>query len=179
MRRLLPVLVVVLAALAAAPAAWAGGFVTVGLSSTPAGVGPDRTWAVDITVLQHGRTPVEWSTPSVRIESGATVRTFQAVPTDELGVFRATVVFPRGGNWTYAVSDGFSDTLHTFPTVRIGGAGEAASTTPAQTTAAPPAPDGDGGIAAGWLAGAALALLAAGAILAADRRRPPVAPRAA
>ena len=52
--------------LVAAPAAQAGGFATVGMSSTPT----DREWAVDITVLQHGVTPLADVTPHVDITAG-------------------------------------------------------------------------------------------------------------
>ncbi len=83
--------------LVAAPAAQAGGFATVGMSSAPT----DREWAVDITVLQHGVTPLADVTPHVDISAGATTRTFAARPTGEPGVYRADVVFPHGGEWTY------------------------------------------------------------------------------
>jgi hypothetical protein len=109
----------VLFLLVAAPAAQAGGFATVGLSSTPG----DREWTVDITVLQHGVTPLEGVTPHVDITAGATTRTFAARPTGTPGVYRADVVFPHGGRWTYQVRDGFTDiSPHTFKAVTIPGA---------------------------------------------------------
>ena len=161
-----------LAALVAAPAALGGGFATVGLSSTPAGVAPGDPWNVEITVLQHGRTPLDDLVPRVRIHSGDATREFKAVPAGKPGVYRAEVVFPAAGSWTYEVLDGFIDAQpHTFPAVEIGGAGSPAA--PA-ATAAPPAtaPEPrDGGIAAGWLWGAGAAALLALAVLALDRRR--------
>jgi YtkA-like len=171
--RRLPLLLVPLALLVAAPSAHAGGWATVGLSSTPAGTPPGQPWDVDITVLQHGRTPLEGVTPTVHISSGDTTKTFVAEPTGEPGVYRARVVFPKAGSWNYEVHDGFiSDFAHTFPAVEIGdGAGSPA--VPAADTSAPapaPAPD-DGGIAAGWLWGAGAALVLALAVLGFDRRR--------
>ena len=162
MRRSL-LLVPLLLALVAAPAALAGGFATVGLSSTPAGVAPGQPWNVDITVLAHGRTPVEGLPARVRIRSGDTVKEFVSKETGKLGVYRASVVFPSAGVWSYEVVDGYIQQVHTFPQVEI--TGEPVSAAPAQ------APDTGGGIAAGWLWGAGAALLLALAVLAFDRRR--------
>jgi hypothetical protein len=171
-RRLL-MLLVPLALLAAAPSAQAGGWATVGLSSTPAGTPPGQPWDVDITILQHGRTPLEGVTPTVHIRSGDTTMQFVAKPTGKPGVYHARVVFPTAGRWDYAVRDGFVDDFaHTFPAVQIGD-GSGSPAVPAADTARPaPAPAADdGGIAAGWLWGAGAALLLALAVLGLDRRR--------
>jgi YtkA-like protein len=110
-----------LAATLIAPASsLAGGFATVGLSSLPDGARPGEAWLVDLTVLQHGRTPLEGVKPVVRIghPGPGTARRFWAVPTGEPGVYRAKVVFPSAGEWTYSVDDGFTQ-VHDFGTVRI------------------------------------------------------------
>ena len=60
MRRLLFALPII-ALLALAPSAFAGGWATVGLSSTPTGSEPGKPWNVEMTVLQHGRTPLSVS----------------------------------------------------------------------------------------------------------------------
>ena len=155
-------------------AAGAGGFATAGLSSTPEGVAPGQPWKVDITVLQHGRTPLDGLQPRVRIRSGDTTREFAAAPTGKTGVYRAEVVFPTAGRWDYEVLDGFIDEMpHTFPAVQIGGDG-AVPAAAAQSPAArrrPPADDG--GIAAGWLLAAGAALAARGR---AARARPAAPP---
>jgi hypothetical protein len=156
-------LVPFLLALVAAPAALAGGFATVGLSSTPAGLAPGQPWAVDITVLAHGRTPVEGMPATVRIRSGDTVKEFGTKETDKPGVYRASVVFPSTGVWSYEVVDGYIQQVHTFPQVKITGAPVASA--PAGS------PDAGGGIAGGWLWGAGAALALALAVLAFDRRR--------
>ena len=93
--------------LVAAPAAHAGGWATVWLSSTPAGTAPGAPWNVDITVLQHGRTPLTDVKPAVTIASGDATKTFAAKPTGKPGVYRASVVFPTAGKWSYEVDDGF------------------------------------------------------------------------
>jgi hypothetical protein len=153
-RRLL--LAVPVALLLVAPAAHAGGWATVGLSSTPAGTSPGEPWDVDVTVLQHGRTPLGDVTPVITITDGAVTRRFEAKPTARTGVYHARVVFPSAGRWTYQVADGFVTGFpHTFPPVRI---------------AAPASVDG-GGVSALWLA-PGVALLAAAAALAAFDRRP-------
>ena len=143
--------------LVAAPAAQAGGFATVGLSSTPA----EPEWTVDITVMQHGVTPLTDVTPHVDIAAGATTRTFAARPTGTPGVYRADVVFPHGGRWTYQVRDGFTDiSPHTFKAVTIPGGPAAGSGT-----------GGDGGIDLALLVPGLLLLLAAAVLLLMPRTR--------
>jgi hypothetical protein len=120
MKKLL--LVLALAAVTA-PAASAGGWATVGLSSLPTGVGPGDRWSVDVTVLQHGQTPLAGIAPVITIRSGAgETRSFTAAPTGETGVYRADVVFPSEGTWSYEVWDDFSQT-HTFKPVEIAAPG--------------------------------------------------------
>ena len=144
----------------AAPAAWAGGFATVGLDSSPKGVGPGEPWTVEVTVLQHGVTLAEGLKPKVVVtmEDGAATRTFPAAATGRPGVYRARVVFPSTGRWRYAVDDGFSGVRHSFAPVRIERGEVASSTRPASS--APVADDGASLWAA--LGAAALAGLAAG-----------------
>ena len=158
MKKLLLVLAV---AAFAVPAASAGGWATVGLSSLPpAGLPANHDWPVDITVLQHGQTPLAGVTPIVRIrdDGGKVVDTFTATPTGKTGVYHADVTFPGEGTYAYEVYDGFTTyggaRTHTFKPVAIGA--------------------GDGGLPYGWLAlalGAGLAL-AAGTVLALRRRMP-------
>ena len=80
-----------------APAsALGGGWATVGLSSTPEGLGKGQPWNVDIEVLQHGQTPLAGVKPTIKISESGTgaSRTFTASPTGRTGVYRASVVFP-------------------------------------------------------------------------------------
>ncbi len=114
----------------AAPVAAGGGWATAGLSSLPpSGLEAGQDWPVDITVLQHGRTPLTGVHPSIAIrnlETGATAGTFRAATTGEDGVYRAVVRFPGAGTWSYEVDDGFRGT-HTFKPVEIGAAGSESS----------------------------------------------------
>ena len=73
-RSLLPLLLAIAIPLAAPAVAGAGGFATAGLSSTPDGVAAGKPWNVDITILQHGRTPLEGLSPRVQISSGDATR---------------------------------------------------------------------------------------------------------
>ena len=85
MKKLLLVLAV--AAASPLPVASAGGWATVGLGSLPAvrASRPNQTWPVDITVLQHGETPLAGVTPIVRIRDGGgkVVKSFTATPTGQ------------------------------------------------------------------------------------------------
>ena len=115
----LPLLLVVAVAAIAVPAAGAGGWATVGLSSLPTGTPPGKAWPVDLTVLQHGRTPLEGIAPVLTITNGdGDSRAFTATPTGKPGVYHADVVFPGEGTWSYEVWDDFSQT-HTFKPVEI------------------------------------------------------------
>jgi hypothetical protein len=157
-------------ALATAPAA-AGGWATVGIGSLPDGTRPGEPWLADLTILQHGRTPLEGLHPTLTIASGVTTRTFRARPTSRPGVYRARVVFPSAGAWRYVVNDDFSAT-HSFGPVRIGGSKKTSA--PAAAVAATPPPS-DGGARFPWGAlGAALGagLVAAWIVVSERRRRP-------
>jgi hypothetical protein len=105
----------------------AGGWATVSLSSTPDGLGPGDSWNVQMTILQHGKTPLDGVEPSITLTNGATGKTeyVAAKPTGEPGVYEASAVFPDAGRWTYAVDDGFSQ-VHDYPAVTIGGSAASA-----------------------------------------------------
>ena len=76
-------LVVALAVLmVAGPAvALGGGWATVKLSSTPTDMRAGAPWVVELTVLQHGVTPLAGVRPEVRIAQGSITRSFPARPT--------------------------------------------------------------------------------------------------
>jgi hypothetical protein len=126
MKKLVLVLAVGLFA-AFVPAAGAGGWATVGLSSLPpSGLEAGQDWPVDITVLQHGETPLTGVQPSITVrnlETGAIAGRFAAKPTGKPGVYRTVVRFPAAGTWSYEVYDGFTEyggaQTHTFAPVTI------------------------------------------------------------
>ena len=151
MRKLL-IAGLVTASLTVAGAANAGGWATAGVAP-PKSVDAGDTWNAQITVLQHGRTPLAGVKPTLTIRkagSGET-QTFAAAPTDRTGVYAANVVFPSTGSWSYAVDDGFGG-KHTFGAVTIG--------------------DSGGGFSFGmWVLPAALVLVAAAAAVVFARQR--------
>lgn len=121
-----------LAALALAGTAAAGGWATVGLSSLPTDIDAGKSWNVQLTVLQHGQTPLAGAQPTLtirNIDTGET-KTFTATPTEQVGVYAVKVVFPTAGDWAYEVYDGFTEyggaQTHTFKPVTIGGGGSSA-----------------------------------------------------
>jgi hypothetical protein len=154
MKRLL--LALALLALALPASAAAGGWATVQLSSTPGGTDAGGTWTPELTVLQHGVTPLEDVTPVIRITGpGGEAEQFAAAPTGTPGHYRAEVVFPSSGEWRWEIWDGFSQT-HTYSPVTIAPGG------------------GESGFPATPVAGAALAALGlAGLAFVAVRRRRP------
>lgn len=160
-------------ALIAPATSLAGGWATVGLSSLPDGAQPGEAWVVDLTVLQHGRTPLEGVEPRVLIRADGSEKAFAAKPTERAGVYRARVAFPSAGRWTYAVDDDFSQ-VHELGSVRIGAGGDQAAAVAARASKAPPA---DGGVTLAGALGIALgAGLLAALVTAVLRRRGDVKP---
>ncbi len=161
MRRLLLLVPIVLALVLPAQAS-AGGFATAGLSSTPEGLAPGEPWKVDITVLQHGRTPLDGLTPRVRISSGDTTRDFVARAGRRAGRVpgRGRVPLRR------ALGLRGARRLHRRDAAHVPGGPDRRAR---RRSPAAPEPD-DGGIATGWLLGAGAALVLAAAVLLA---RPP------
>jgi len=124
--------VVAVAVLAAPANALGGGFATVGLSSLPDGLELGERWAVELTVLQHGRTPLDGVHPAVIVtrEGGSERREFPAQAAGRPGVYRVAVTFPSAGTWRVVVDDGFS-ARHPFSPVRVGRGPGRASIVPA------------------------------------------------
>jgi hypothetical protein len=159
--RSIATLVVAAGLLGLPAAATAGGWATVSLSSTPDDLGPGAPWDVEMTILQHGRTPLDGVEPSITLTNSATGKTeyVAAEPTGRPGVYEARAVFPDAGRWTYAVDDGFSR-IHDYPAVTIGGA-----------ASAPAAAGGDGFPWSVLLVALLAGLAAAGLTVALRRRR--------
>lgn len=107
MKTIAPLLV--LAAAAALPgAAHAGCWATVSLRPAPSGLQAGDVWRVAITVKQHRNKLLAGAKPRVTIRGdGGTQIVFRAKATPRKGVYRANVVFPTAGSWTYTVNDGF------------------------------------------------------------------------
>jgi hypothetical protein len=119
MRRCLLILPLLLLTVPAV--AHAGGFATTGLSSTPEGLRAGQPWKVELTILQHGRTPLSDLSPEiVAVDADGNRTTFRAKPTGEPGRYAATVRFPKPGQWSYMVYDGFNNAMPTtYPAMLI------------------------------------------------------------
>jgi MYXO-CTERM domain-containing protein len=165
MRRWLLILLLLLLALPAASSA--GGFATTGLSSTPQGLHVGQAWKVELTIRRHGRTPLSGLRPEIVTRDADGYRTtFAARPARRAGHYLATVRFPKAGQWTYFVYDGFDNAIpHTYPAVVIRPAG-------ATTTVRRPDPVGPPGLP---IAIAGLLALGAAAFWLARRRHHPPA----
>jgi hypothetical protein len=119
----------------AAPAA-GGGWATAGLGPPDDGLGAGDTWNAEMTILQHGQTPLVGVQPAVVITNQDTGKQFRfnATPTDKPGVYVSNVKFPSEGTWNYAVYDGFTQyggaNLHQFAPVQIGPGGDGGFSVP-------------------------------------------------
>ncbi len=193
MKRIL-ITAIVAGALVQAGAASAGCFATVGLAPPPDGIGPGATWTAEMTVLQHGVTPLpnaKTARPKLTIVNDETGvrRTFVARGTKDPTVFVAEVVFPTRGSWRYEVFDDFTSwngepapcaQTHTFATVSVGSPAGGGTPAPPKGTPAPSQPaepvaaattEPDGSFPLWPVLGGALAALAALSVSVAVLRR--------
>jgi YtkA-like protein len=121
--------VVAAVALVTAGAAQAGNWASVELAAVPpAGVQAGKAWTATFSVLRHGLAsqPVDGVQPTLTIKNTASgeAETFRATPVGKPGVYRARVVFPSAGTWSYAIYDGFTwyghAQTHEFGLLRVG-----------------------------------------------------------
>lgn len=119
MRYLIVLSALALALVAAAPAA-AGGWATVGFAPLPDGTEAGGPWNPEITILQHGQTPLDGLSPTVTIsEDGGALHQVAATSTGESGVYEADVVFPTAGRWSIVIDSGFGESRVTYGPVTI------------------------------------------------------------
>jgi hypothetical protein len=109
-RNLLAVPLASVAVLAFAGAVFAGGWASVSMTDPPTDITPGDETTVEMTVLQHGQTPIDWPRLTVvatQADTGETVRADAAAVRGELGQYRALLVLPTDGEWavTYESSD--------------------------------------------------------------------------
>jgi hypothetical protein len=121
-------IVAAVVSLVVAGSASAGGWATAGVSPAPPDdPGGGSTWNTEITIRQHGTTPLDGISPAVILrntETGEEQR-FDATPAGKPGTYEAEVVFPDSGRWAVQVYDGFTDygnaTRHNFGVVALDG----------------------------------------------------------
>lgn len=120
--RIAPVVVLVVLLL---PAAAQAKGTNVRISSAPNGTDAGETWTTNVIVTMPGNGRFGGVSPKMIIRKGSVREVFPAVPTGKKGVYRAQVVFPSRGKWSYGVDDGFdklergAGRVHRFPPVRI------------------------------------------------------------
>ena len=101
-RSLLPIPLALFALLLMASAAFAGGWAAVTMTDPPSDITPGEETTVDMTVLQHGETPVDWAKMTVvatNADTGRTLRADARPVAGKIGLYRATLAFPTDGNW--------------------------------------------------------------------------------
>ena len=172
---------VLLALLAGAAPAFAGGWALISLDAVPADVRAGQTQQIGFTVLQHGITPTNRSldgstlVPVLTItpldaEAGLEAQEFSARPEGSTGHFVADVTFPVAGRWAWSIH------LPTYIVQTNGGSANGAEFEP--LTVLPPAPAAEPAPAPSMLpaalrwGGVALLLAALGALLLGRRARP-------
>jgi hypothetical protein len=103
-------LLVLLAFAATTGTAHAGGWATVELGEAPGAMVAGEPWRVELIVKQHGVTPLDDVTPSLKIDNGeGVVQTFAARPAGRPGTYVADVTYPSAGTWKTRIYDGFTD----------------------------------------------------------------------
>jgi YtkA-like len=103
-----------------APAAALAQDATVKLSSKPDKVPAGERWKVTLTIKQPGRAPRADLKPTIEVrDADGFTTTYPAVAGKKAGRYKATVVFPKAGQWTYAIHDGLSHTPPKFRSVVI------------------------------------------------------------
>jgi len=126
-RLLLAVATALLALLATAPSAAAGGWAVTSIDAFDAPT-PGESVAVTFTILQHGQTPVDLEDGTVSIEvvaGSGTVERFVATSLATTGRYTSSVTFPAGTS-TWRVHQGGFGTQE-LGTVDVAGASSSAA----------------------------------------------------
>lgn len=161
--RYLIALASVVVALVATGTASAGGWATLGFTPLPDDVEAGQTWSPEITILQHGVTPLDGLSPTVTIAGAETSDVFTATPTGKPGKYVANVVFSQAGTYGITIDSTFGESRLTYGPVAIRASGTTAT-----------AGGGDSRVVTGLvvLGGLVLAAAAAFAVVRQRRLRP-------
>ena len=103
-RRLFAIPIAIVASLALTTAVLAGGWASVTITDPPADPTAGGETIFDLTVMQHGVTPVSWpgiTVVATNAETGATV-SGQAKASGAVGHYTVGLTFPTEGAWTIA-----------------------------------------------------------------------------
>jgi hypothetical protein len=189
-KRLLVSMFVLLAVLAAGPVL-AGGWAVITLDNLPGEIHAGESVHLSFMVRQHGQTPVHFlggsDIPVEPVVSGTNVKTGETIEItavadkSEVGRFYADIVFPSEGEWSWTIAPnplaGTTEfaPLAILPAVKAPAANLQTTSSTAVEAAAPAAPAASSPDLTPLLRGAAVLLLAAGALtafLAARRKQP-------
>ncbi len=102
--RLFAIPIAIVASLALTTAVLAGGWASVTITDPPADPTAGGETIFDLTVMQHGVTPVSWpgiTVVATNAETGATV-SGQAKASGAVGHYTVGLTFPTEGAWTIA-----------------------------------------------------------------------------
>lgn len=159
-----------IASMLIATVALAGGWATVTVADPDSDPVAGGTAVLDLTVLQHGQTPVSWPRITVIATLGGSDATIRAaaVPSGVEGHYTVSLTLPVEGRWalTFDSADLMMQGRRTVGVV-AGAAPPPVVTPPAPAPAIAPDP----AIAAGIAAAAAALVVAAGLSLIRARRR--------
>jgi hypothetical protein len=81
----------------------AGGAATVTIAGPMSPAVAGQPWALDLEILQHGVTPIDWEQVSLighNVASGE-VAAANGHPNGEVGSYQMEVMFPSAGDWTF------------------------------------------------------------------------------
>lgn len=121
MRRTLIGIGATLMLLAMSATAWAGGWATTTLDSTPGELEAGTTYEIGYTILQHGRHPVSVDHTEIRLHGPwkGEVHVFAGAPDGPEGHYVAEVTVPDTGAYRWEVTQGFFPT-HDLGTLVVG-----------------------------------------------------------
>jgi cytochrome c2 len=106
------------------PTSSMGGWAVISVQDLPDFAMPGRSFELVFTVNQHGVEPLGGLSPTVEFTSGDDRRSVAAAATGEKGMYRATIEFPRPGDWTVTINSGFGPSRVTLvPITAIQAAG--------------------------------------------------------
>ena len=90
---------------ALASSAVAGGWATVEIEKPVTRTEVDEPVTIEFTLLQHGVTPVDWTTTYLTATNADTGETMRVDATNgkEVGQWSVVVAFPSAGNWDWAI----------------------------------------------------------------------------
>ena len=105
-RKLLIAFMVLIALLALAAPAFAGGWVVVTLDALPGDVRLGETVPLSFVARQHGQTPADFLEPTLvarNLDTGETLRA-TAEKAEGAGRYAASLTFPSEGQWTVTIT---------------------------------------------------------------------------